>query len=139
MKQTNNFTASSDVAETPPVAQSPATNEPFRVLNTLGAAGGDYSDTPETDEFERATCDGNQSSLDFARKLERERNALSFLLQRTHYNLIGRHGWGDPDAVLIGEAMGWDSGNSLENANCQSTGATMYDLARLNAKTEGKP
>ena len=40
-----------------------------------------------------------------------ELNRLLNLLQRTHYNLIGRHGWGDPDAVLIGDAMGWDSGS----------------------------
>ncbi len=32
------------------------------------------SDTPETDEFERSECDGNESSLSFARKLERERD-----------------------------------------------------------------
>lgn len=32
------------------------------------------NDTPETDEFERSECDGNESSLSFARKLERERN-----------------------------------------------------------------
>jgi len=32
------------------------------------------TDTPETDEFERATCCGNESSLEFARKLERERD-----------------------------------------------------------------
>jgi hypothetical protein len=32
------------------------------------------SDTPETDEFERSECDGNESSLSFARKLERARD-----------------------------------------------------------------
>ena len=40
-----------------------------------------------------------------------ELNKLLALLQHTHYNLIGRHGWGDPDAALIGDAMGWDSGS----------------------------
>jgi len=40
-----------------------------------------------------------------------ELNRLLDLLQRTHYNLIGRHGWGDADATLIGDAMGWDSGS----------------------------
>ena len=40
-----------------------------------------------------------------------ELNRLLNLLQSTHYNLIGRHGWGDPDAVLIGNAMGWHSGS----------------------------
>ena len=34
------------------------------------------SDTPETDEFERSECDGNESTLSFARKLERERDEL---------------------------------------------------------------
>ena len=34
------------------------------------------SKTPETDEFERSECDGNESSLSFARKLERERDIL---------------------------------------------------------------
>jgi len=38
------------------------------------------SDTPETDEFERATCWGNESSLEFARGLERERDMLAKFL-----------------------------------------------------------
>lgn len=46
-----------------------------------------------------------------------ELNRLLDLLQRTHYKLIGRHGWGDPDATFIGEHMGWDSGqNALRQA-----------------------
>lgn len=32
--------------------------------------------TPRTDEFERATCCGNESSLNFARNLERELAAV---------------------------------------------------------------
>lgn len=47
-----------------------------------------------------------------------ELNRLLDLLQRTHYNLIGRHGWGDADATLIGDAMGWDSGS--QNATAQT-------------------
>lgn len=82
-----NFTASGDVAETPPVAQSPATESPFGWLNNSEAAGGDYSDTPETDEFERATCCGNQSSLDFARKLERGRNKARDIIAKICVNI----------------------------------------------------
>jgi len=48
-----------------------------------------------------------------------ELNRLLDLLQRTHYNLIGRHGWGDADATLIGDAMGWDSGNQNVQALAQ--------------------
>jgi len=33
--------------------------------------------TPRTDEFERATCCGNESSLKFARKLETELTAVT--------------------------------------------------------------
>ena len=77
------------------------------------------SDTPETDDMAsmRRT---HQEWQTHSEKLERDRDALRFLLQRTHYNLIGRHGWGDPDAVLIGEVMGWDSGNALENADVEA-------------------
>jgi hypothetical protein len=48
-----------------------------------------------------------------------EFNRLLDLLQRTHYNLISRHGWGDADAALIGNAMGWDSGS--QNVKADST------------------
>lgn len=40
------------------------------------------SDTPETDEFERSECDGNESTLSFARKLERERDVYEDALRR---------------------------------------------------------
>jgi len=40
-----------------------------------------------------------------------ELNRLLDLLQRTHYRLIAKHGWGDSEAALIGDAMGWDSGS----------------------------
>lgn len=39
------------------------------------------SDTPETDEFIRCDCSDVESALDFARKLERQRNELAALLK----------------------------------------------------------
>lgn len=38
--------------------------------------------TPETDEFEQTTCEGNESSLAFARQLERQRDDLRDVLSQ---------------------------------------------------------
>ena len=51
------------------------------------------SDTPETDEFERSECDGNESSLSFARKLERERDEA----------VRSCHIWQDGHSAIVAE------------------------------------
>lgn len=73
------FTASSDAAETPPVAQSPATESPSGWLNNSEAAGGEYSDAPETDAIWGAYYAGDADNADVANmmlRLERERDHL---------------------------------------------------------------
>lgn len=58
----------------------------------------------------------NGGDLGDMQDITAELNHLLDLLQRTHYRLIGKHGWGDPEATLIGDAMGWDSGSQNEKA-----------------------
>lgn len=53
------------------------------------------TDTPITDEFERATCDGLESALQHARDLERQlecqRNELARVVRKLTYENCGRY------------------------------------------------
>jgi hypothetical protein len=77
------FTTSSDAAETPPVAQSPATESPSGWLNNSEAAGGEYSDAPETDAIWGAYYAGDADNADVANmmlRMERERDQYAAML-----------------------------------------------------------